>query len=235
MKIAISALVSLAAVLPSALLAEAIPVNTMNYIRAESDVQFKGYAEKAGGVGKILHLREPYSVENQTTIRGNRDTLYSAVVLDLSSPAVIVKPDSADRFQSLLVISQDHYMPILKHGGGEVMLTMDSVGTRYAMALFRTFADPNAPADMKAAHALQDEIQIKQASPGKLELPEWDMASFVQTRKDLNLLVAKLSDFSDGFGKRGQVDPIVHLMATAGGWGGNHRRTPAYPTSSSNS
>lgn len=228
MKTAFSALVCLAAVFPSALLAEAIPVNTMNYIRAESDAQFKGYAAKAGGVGKILHLREPYSVENQTTIRGNRDTLYSAVVLDLSSPAVIVKPDPADRFQSLLVISQDHYMPILKHGGGEVMLTMDSVGTRYAMALFRTFADPNDPADMKAAHALQDAIQLKQASPGKLELPEWDMTSFLQTRKDLNLLVARVSDFSDGFGKRGQVDPIVHLMATAGAWGGNPARGATY-------
>lgn len=65
-------------------------------------------------------------------------------------------------------------MPVLKHGGGKVLLTMDAVGTRYAMALFRTFADPNDPADMKAAHALQDEIQIRQASPGKLELPESD-------------------------------------------------------------
>ncbi len=228
MKTAISALVTLAAILPNAVFAEAIPVTIMNYIRAESDVQFKGYAAKAGGVGKILHLREPYSVVNQTTIRGNRDTLYSAVVLDLSSPAVIVKPDPGDRFQSLLVISQDHYDPVLKNGGGEVMLTMDSVGTRYAMALFRTFADPNDPADMKAAHALQDKIQIKQASPGKLELPDWEMASLVQTRKDLNLLAARLSDFSDGFGKKGQVDPILHLVATSGGWGGNPPRGATY-------
>lgn len=228
MKIAISAVVTLAAFLANAVFAATIPVTIMNYIRTESDVQFKGYAEKAGGVGKILHLREPYSVENQTTIRGNRDTLYSAVVLDLSSPAVIVKPDSADRFQSLLVISQDHFNPILKHGGGEVMLTMDSVGTRYAMALFRTFADPNDPADMKAAHALQDKIQIKQASPGKLELPDWEMSSFLQTRKDLNVLAASVSDVSDGFGKRGEVNPIAHLMATAGGWGGNPSRGATY-------
>ncbi len=52
------------------------PVNVLNYIRAESDMQFKDYAAKAGGVGKLLHLRDVYSVENQTTIRGNRDTLY---------------------------------------------------------------------------------------------------------------------------------------------------------------
>ena len=64
---------------------------------------------------------------------------------------------------------------------------------------------------MAQLHALQDEIQIKQASPGKLEFPDWEMTSFLQTRKDLNLLAAGLSDVSDGFGKRGQVDPIAHL------------------------
>lgn len=192
-----------------------------NYVRAESDVQIKGYAEKAGGVGKILHMREPYSVENQTTVRGNRDTLYSMAVFDLSTPVTITKPDSPDRFQSLLVISQDHFMPVLKHGGGEVTLTMDSVGTRYVLALFRTFADPNDPEDMKAAHALQDRIKIEQATPGTLELPDWDMESFEQTRKALNVLADKLPDLSDGFGKKGQVDPIIHLMASSYGWGGN--------------
>jgi hypothetical protein len=228
MKTILLAMVASAATLTTTVFAETIPVTIKNYVRAESDMQFKGYSEKAGGVGKILHLREPYSVVNQTTIRGNRDTLYSAVVLDLNSPAAIVKPTSSGRFQSMLVISQDHHNPILKHGSGEVALTMDFVGSRYAMVLFRTFCDPSDTADMKAAHALQHAIQLKQASPGKLELPDWDMTSFLQTRKDLNLLSAKLTDMSDGFGKRGQVDPILHLMASASGWGGNPARGATY-------
>jgi len=86
-------------------------VNALNYVRAESDTQFKGYAAKAGGVGKFLNLREPYSVEDQTTIRGNRDTLYSVGVYDLTEPVTVVKPESPDRFQSLLVIDQDQYNP----------------------------------------------------------------------------------------------------------------------------
>ncbi len=221
MKTAVPVLVSLLVIPFTSVLAQKVPVTVKNYIRAESDVQFKGYAEKAGGVGKILHSREPYSVENQITIRGNRDTLYSSVVLDLMSPVTIVKPASPDRFQSLLVISQDHYMPVLKHGGGDITLTMDSVGSRYAMALFRTFADPNDPDDIRKAHALQDAIQIKQASRGVLELPDWDVDSLEQTRKELNVLALKIQDMSDGFGRKGQVDPITHLMASAYGWGGN--------------
>jgi len=217
-----------ATLLPASLQAEKVPVTILNYVRAESDVQMKGYAAKAGGVGKMLHMREPYSVENQTTIRGNRDTLYSMAVFDLTTPVTITKPDSPDRFQSLLVISQDHFMPVLKHGGGIVTLTMDSVGTRYVLAVFRTFADPNSPEDMKAAHALQDRIKVEQASPGELELPDWDMESFEQTRNALNVLAAKLADMSDGFGKKGQVDPIVHLMASSAGWGGNPPRGAKY-------
>lgn len=207
---------------------EPVQVNVMNYVRAESDLQFKSYAAAAGGIGKFMHIREPYSVEHQTTIRGNRDTLYSMVVLDLNSPATIHKPDSPDRFQSLLVISQDHYNPVLEHGGGDVELTREFVGTRYAMVLIRTFADPNDPADMQAAHDLQDRLGLTQAKAGELELPSWDEASLIETRKQLNVLNARIHDFSDGFGKRGQVDPVMHLLAAAGGWGGNPARGAQY-------
>ena len=203
-------------------------VNVLNYIRAESDMQFKGYAAKAGGVGKMLHLREVYSVKNQTTIRGNRDTLYSAGVFDLSEPVTIVKPDSPDRFQSLLVISQDHYNPVLKNGAGAVTLDFDTVGTRYVMIVFRTFCDPNSPQDMQKAHALQDAIQVKQASPGKLELPDWDEASLVKTRSQLNELATAVGSYPSAFGREGEVDPIQHLMGSAFGWGGNPLRGAMY-------
>lgn len=205
-------------------------VHISNFVRAESDMQFKGYAAKAGGVGKLLHMREVYSVEKQVTIRGNRDTLYSVVILDLTSPVTITKPDSKGRFQSILVISQDHYMPVLKHGSGEITLTMDSVGTRYAAALFRTFVDPNDAEDMKKAHALQDQIKITQANPGKLELPDWDEASLVKNRQMLNQFAAAMPDKSKCFGEKGMVDPIQHLIGAAFGWGGNPHRGAAYYT-----
>jgi len=208
--------------------AESAKVNLGNYIRAESDLQIKDYAEKAGGIGKFLHMREPYSVKNQTTIRGNRDTLYSMGVFDLIEPVTITKPDPSDRFQSMLVIDQDMYNPVLKTGGGKITLSLDSVVTRYVLVLFRTFADPNDPADMKAAHALQDAIKAEQSSLGKLELPDWDTKSLEKTRNGVNALASQLSDFSAGFGKRGEVDPIIHLAACAMGWGGNPPRGAKY-------
>jgi hypothetical protein len=205
------------------------PVNVLNYVRAESDLQFKSYAAKAGGVGKLLNFREVYSVDNQTTIRGNRDTLYSFGVYDLSAgPVTVIKPESPDRFQSLLVIDQDEYNPVLKNGAGEVTLSIDTVGTRYVMVLFRTFCDPNDPEDMKKAFKLQDAIQIKQASPGKLELPDWDEESLVATRKLLNALAVKIDGVPKAFGARGEVDPTQHLIGAAYGWGGNPQSGAMY-------
>lgn len=228
MKTILLSIAALILVLPDCVLADGMPVNVQNFVRAESDMQFKGYAEKAGGVGTLLHLREPYSVENQTTIRGNRDTLYSVGVFDLNEPVTIVKPESPNRFQSLLVIDQDHFNPVLKHGAGEVTLTREEVGTRYVMVLFRTFVDPNNPEDVASAHALQDAIQIRQASPGTLELPDWDTESLVATRRQINGLSTGISSFPDALGKRGMVNRLNHFLGTAFGWGGNPERGAMY-------
>ena len=228
MKTILLSIAALILVLPDCVLADGIPVNVQNFVRAESDMQFKGYAEKAGGVGSLLHLREPYSVENQTTIRGNRDTLYSVGVFDLNEPVTIVKPESPNRFQSLLVIDQDHFNPVLKHGAGEVTLTREEVGTRYVMVLFRTFVDPNNPEDVASAHALQDAIQIRQASPGTLDLPDWDTESLVATRRQINGLSTGISSFPDALGKRGMVNRLNHFLGTAFGWGGNPERGAMY-------
>lgn len=204
-------------------------VNVLNFVRAESDNQFRGYAAKAGGVGKILHMREPYSVENQTTIRGNRDTLYSAAVFDLTTPVTITKPESPNRFQSMMTINQDHSIPPTEHGAGKFTFTKDDVGTRYMIVIFRTFANPSDPEDMKMAHALQDQIKVEQEDTGKLELPDWDYeGTLVSTRQTINELTQPFSDTSDWFGEVGKVDPIKHLLGSAWGWGANTKESAMY-------
>ena len=67
-------------------------VTADNYVRAETDIQMKGYIDSYGAFGKFHHNRQPYDVNNQVTIRGNRDTLYSFGVWDLRSPVTITLP-----------------------------------------------------------------------------------------------------------------------------------------------
>ncbi|MGD8662347.1 MAG: DUF1254 domain-containing protein, partial [Desulfobacterales bacterium] len=126
--------------------ADAPKVTADNYVRAESDFQMKGYIENLNCFGKFTHSRKPYDVNNQVTVRGNRDTLYSFGVFDLRSPLTITLPDPEGRYQSLMIVSQDHSIWGL-YGPKKGTLTEDKVGTRYVLLTVRTFADPNDEKD----------------------------------------------------------------------------------------
>jgi hypothetical protein len=82
-----------------------VPVTVNNFVRAETDNYIANTAKEAGGLGKFSHNREPASIDNQTVIRLNRDTLYSFGVFDLAAgPVMISLPDAGKRFMSLMVI-----------------------------------------------------------------------------------------------------------------------------------
>ena len=85
-----------------------VKVTPNNYVRAETDFQLTGYIETLGCFGKFVHGRKPYDVNNQVTIRANMDTLYSMGVFDLTSPVTVTLPDPNGRYQSLMIVNQDH-------------------------------------------------------------------------------------------------------------------------------
>ena len=217
--------------------AEATPASTPgativtpdNFVRAESDTYMAKMAREAGGIGKLLHRREPASIDDQTVIRLNRDTLYSSVVFDLDAgPVTVTLPDAGDRFQSLMFVNQDHYA-WTEYGAGPHTVTRDKAGTRYVLAGIRTLVDPNDPKDVEAVHRLQDAITaVQQGGPGSLDLPAWDAASQKKVRDALLALAATTSDFKGAFGLKDQVDPVRHLIGTAGGWGGNPDKDATY-------
>jgi hypothetical protein len=196
------------------------PVTIDNFRRAESDHYFKSYVDK-GCFGKLCSERGPPPVDAQTVIRMNRDTPYTAGVFDLSTPVTIVKPDTGERFQSMLVINQDHYNPLVAYAPGSYTLTQESVGSRYVAVLFRTFMDPNDPQDVAAAHAAQDAITVVQEKPGTFEVPDWSQDQRAKLSAGLASLFSFVPDSRGMFGKKARVIPERHLIGTAAGWGGN--------------
>lgn len=206
----------------------AIPVTVDNFVRAESDL-YIGSLAKQGGLGKLLHRREPASIEHQTVIRLNRDTLYSTAVFDLEAgPVTITLPDPGKRFMSMQVISEDHYTPDVFYGAGSHTLTRENIGTRYVVAAIRTLVDPNNPADIRLVHALQDAITVSQQAQGRLELPEWDAVSQKKVRDALLVLSSTLPDFKNAFGTPSEVDPLRRLLGSASAWGGNPDKDATY-------
>ena len=109
--------------------AETKSVTWDNFTRAESDKYFKSYAA-LGGIGNFYNIREPTPVDAQKIIRMNRDTLYSIGIFDLTTPVTITKPDTGDRFQSMMVINQDEYVPIpVVYKAGKYTLNVGELGT----------------------------------------------------------------------------------------------------------
>jgi hypothetical protein len=198
-----------------------------NFNRAESDFNFKKKVDD-GMFGKFGHVREPAPIEKQLVIRINRDTLFSWGVFDLAEPVTIVKPDTGKRFQSMLVVNEDHYVKLIAYVPGEYVLTRKKMGTRYVQVAFRTFVDPNDPEDVKAARAIQDKIVVKQAAPGRYEIPDWDEVLQKKVRDGLLLMGSTLPDSKRMFGDVHQVDPIRHMIGTAAGFGGNPESDAVY-------
>src|SRR5882762_3912712 len=115
-----------------------VPVTVDNFIRAETDLYMSNIV-KDGGLGKLVHRREPASIDNQTVIRLNRDTLYSAAVFDLEAgPVTITLPDAGKRFMSMMVVNQDHYVPAVHYGAGSYSIDRQKAGTRYVATAVRT-------------------------------------------------------------------------------------------------
>ena len=203
-------------------------VTVDNFVRAETDTTFMRYVDQ-GAFGKLLHLRQPTPIDKQDVIRMNRDTLYSFGVFDLdASPVTIVKPDSKGRFQSMLIINQDHSMQPVVHAAGSFMLTKEIIGTRYVIVGFRTFMNASDPKDIKAANELQDKIAIEQAKAGSFEIPDWDNASLGKVREAINVLASTKTDAAGMFGDKSKLNPINHLLGTAYGWGGNPEEAAIY-------
>ena len=208
-----------------AIAAETVTVD--NFVRAETDLTLKRYVAQ-GGFGKIAHLRQPTPIDQQNVIRMNRDTLYSFGIFDLTQPVTITKPSSGGRFQSMLIVNQDHSILPAVHDAGKFTLTQEMIGTRYVIVIFRTFMDPSNPDDVKAANALQDKITAVQANAGSFQIPDWDEASLHKVRDAINVLASTKTDASTMFGEKSKLNPIDHLLGTAYGWGGNPKSAAIY-------
>ena len=75
---------------------------------------------------------------------------------------------------------------------------------------------------------MQDQIKVSQKGNGKLELPRWDAETQKKVRDALLVLGSTVGSFDGAFGSKTEVDPVRHLLGTAGGWGGNPEKDAKY-------
>ena len=206
-----------------------VPITLEQFPTAETHHMMQVAIESFDCLGKWSHLRGFTPIDKQTVVRMNKDTFYSSLMLDLTEPATLIKPDTQGRYQSLLVVNEAHYAMLTAYEPGEYKLTKEKMGSRYVAVIARTLVDAEDPDDVGAAHRAQDGLRVMQKTRGKFEVPNWDSVALGEMREALKILGNYLPNRDKAFGAGIEdVDPIAHLVSTADAWGGWQPQNAVY-------
>lgn len=197
-----------------------VPVSLEDFPTAETHHMMQVALENLAPIGEWAHVRELTPIDAQNVVRMNRDTLYSSAVLDLSTPAVLIKNEIDDRYQSVLIVNEGHFARQVIYEAGEYELTQEGMGSRYVVVIVRTLVDAEDPEDVSKAQAAQDALSIVQADKGQFEVPNWDQSELELMRDSLKTLGRFLEDRDSAFGASiEEVDRTAYLIASADTWG----------------
>jgi hypothetical protein len=184
-----------------------IPVSVENFARAESDRMFASFQTDAGSVNRLKHYRGPTTLEHQPVIRMNRDTLYSAAVVDISRGAVVTVPDAGKRYISVMVVNQDHYINRILHQPGDHALTVDEFDTPWVGVAARALVDPTDPDDVTLVNEIQDGLAVEARSSTPFVMPDYELGSLDATRNALLELARGLTGFDRASARRATSIP----------------------------
>jgi hypothetical protein len=197
-----------------------VKVTPDTYIRAETDRTFHNISQQAGGVNRWFYIRKPTPLDQQTVVRMNLDTLYSASIVDTSKGATVtVPPLPPGRFMSVLLVDNDHYAPAVYYAPGTYDLPQD---TKYLAVVVRTQVfNPKDDADIALANKLQDAVVIKANSADPLPPMKWEASSLKALTEQYEKDSAQYKSWKGMMGPRGKVDEKTRHIAAAAAWGLN--------------
>ena len=195
---------------------EKIAVTMDNYEVAESDLAFYNVT-KLVGMNTFFHFPTgAFDLDNQTVVRMNRDTYYSAAVIDTTQGATVTIPETNGRYLSVMVVQNDHYIDQVFLEPGSHEITSD---TDFAMVAMRIRANQNDPGDDDAIAALRAGVKLEVGGNASHVRPNYDMEQLVALRDELTVEGTKLGTLMGMQGAHGTIEPMMHLYGTAIGWG----------------
>jgi hypothetical protein len=193
-----------------------IAVTMDNYEEAESDLAFYNVT-KLVGMNTFFHFPTgAFDLDNQTVVRMNRDTYYSAAVIDTTQGATVTIPETNGRYLSVMVVQNDHYIDQVFLEAGTHEITSD---TDFAMVAMRIRANQNDPGDGDAIAALRAGVKLEVGGNASHVRPNYDMEQLVALRDELTVEGTKLGTLMGMQGAHGMIEPTMHLYGTAIGWG----------------
>ena len=195
-------------------------VTPETFIRAETDRMFHDIAALGGGVNQLYFIRSPTPLDRQTVVRMNRDTLYSAAVIDVTGGATITIPEMPDdRFVSVQIIDNDHFSPVVFYDPGVHEIPSD---TDFMVVAIRIqIMDPTDPDEVALVNSLQDQFVVTAANATPLPPFDWDRDSLDALRAQYEAEAAGFANWNGMMGPRGQVNEETRHIAAAAAWGLN--------------
>ena len=197
-----------------------IIVTQENFAQAYTNMRF-GAILKLPGAGLNINRDMGYTPTDpakQFVVRMNRDTWYSASVVDFSGSVYVTIPES-ERMISTQVIDENCETAPSVYGGGRHKLTAK---TDYGFVVVRALED-----------GLVGKVTIEADSAKPFVVKEWDMESFQKLDKLGNEILGRDGYVQrEAFGNKesGQTD-YQQYIGVAFGWGGQVVQDAVYQTS----
>ena len=187
------------------------------YVQRESDINMDFYFKKQPAINEFLHLTKPIAVDDQSVVRSNNDTLYSLAVVDARGGFSVKMPEVGGRYQSTYVINRDHYPEAVFYGAGEHKVAAD---TDYVFIVVRTQFNPYDQKDIEeVVNNIQPKLKITANSAQPFQSSSFDMEQHIALRKILEAEASKLPSMAGMMAVKGEVDPWLHVLGAASGWG----------------
>jgi len=164
-------------------------------------------------------------------MRPNFDTMYSFAVIDVSEDdqtVTLVMPtneDGEDRYQSALVISEEHWLPLIAEEPGTYKLTKESVGTPFCFLIIRTQVNMNDPNDILKVQKMQQRLKlsVSNESCNKPYIPSnlWDKEEVLSMRAYYEKYFVSHDEITSEnmFGPKNCWPLLNHNCGSAVGWG----------------
>ena len=193
---------------------QTIPVTPENYTDVDAEVNFYKWKSK-DAMNKLFHLTEPTPAGPMPTVRMNRDTLYSASLVDASNGFKVHMPDQGV-YTSVLVIDQKGYSQdyIWKLGTHNVNINLDN-GV-FVWVLFRIGLEKG----IEKAREAQKTVAISEMGNKVWNPKNYDNAQY-QKLHDQYMNEAIESGMLLEYGyDASRIDMKAKRLSDAAGWGG---------------
>jgi len=192
---------------------EPIKVTRSNYQEAEVARNFTKWA-KNGANNKLMHMTSVTPSGPAPTVRMNRDSLYSAAILDTSSGTASITLPEGDLYQSVMMVDTEGYARRFVLEPGTHMAPTD---TKFAWLLVRTGLEKG----VEEARRMQALVTVQGMGSDTYSSPEYAPESLAKLTRTLvdEAIAEDNGDLYYG-NYPGQVDETRRMRSTAAGFGG---------------